>query len=77
MKTMKESINNLTEGQASMAKAGLAIGSAGTAELLGALGIHAWSDVSAIAATIVSILFIAEWVWKRFFKKPQPGKESE
>lgn len=35
------------------------------------LGINTWSDAAAVAATIYTLLLIADWIWK---KKSKAGK---
>lgn len=51
--------------QAQAASAGFAWGGAGIAWLLERVGVHAWSDVAAIAATIYTGCLIVDWVWKK------------
>ena len=45
---------------ASAAKAGIAWGGVALAKA----GIHTWSDIAAIMATIYTALLIAGWVWR-------------
>lgn len=41
-------------------------GGVGVSKWLTAIGITSWGDFSALCASVVSILFIADWIWKKF-----------
>jgi hypothetical protein len=53
------------DDHSSPVKAGLAWVGVGLAKL----GIHTWSDIAAVAATIYTALLIIEWCHKRWKKK--------
>lgn len=38
----------------------------GISKGLAAIGVTSWSEMSALLTCIVSILFIADWVWKKW-----------
>jgi hypothetical protein len=42
------------------------VGSTWFLVLLSKLGIHGWSDMSAVLACVVSILFIGDFIWKKY-----------
>jgi hypothetical protein len=36
---------------------------------LGKLGIHTWSDLAAIVATVYTLILIADWAWRVLKRK--------
>jgi hypothetical protein len=55
-----------TDPKAQAGSAAAAWGGAGIAWVLERLGIHAWSDVAAIVATVYTLMLIADWCWKKW-----------
>lgn len=41
----------------------------GFSKWLSAIGIHTWGDFSGLCASIVSLLFVADWIWKRIKRR--------
>lgn len=39
-----------------------------TGTYLDKFGIHTWADLSYALASLLSLLFIADWFWKRFWR---------
>lgn len=55
------------------ASAGFAWAGVGVSKWLESIGIHAWSDVAAMAATIYSALLIFDWCRKRWANRKSRG----
>lgn len=47
------------------AKVAASVGGAGTAKFLSIIGVSTWADFSGLMASLVSLLFIIDWVWKK------------
>jgi ABC-type phosphate/phosphonate transport system permease subunit len=64
------------EARTVVLKIGGTWGVTGIAKWFAAAGITSWSDVSAIAATIVSIVIVVDYVWK-WCRRRRPRSECE
>jgi len=46
----------------------------GISKWLSAVGIHSWGDFSGLCASIVSILFVADWIRKKWKARKRKGQ---
>lgn len=53
------------ESKVAAVKVATSVGGAGMSKWLSAIGIYSWSDFSGALASVVSVLFIIDWIWKR------------
>jgi hypothetical protein len=60
-------------GAASAVKLAVAWGGWGIGQILGAIGLHAWSDFAGMTAGILSLAMFAHlvWKWRREMKGPK------
>lgn len=71
---MSQSQNIGIQASDSLSSGVARVGSTWILVLLSKMGINGWSDLSAVLACIVSILFIGDFLWKKI--KPLFGKDS-
>lgn len=58
----------MTDTRADFIKAITAWGGVGLSKWLTSIGVTSWGDFSALCASILSLLLIADWVWKKVRK---------